>query len=189
MWTLDSYEDSANETYPAEDPGWTLSAGTSASSAIMSGIMALADEYTKSFPGAEALYREAAQNASGVLDNVISGHDGTCGNYLCEAGPGYNGPTGLGSPYGAPEVLPTFQQEPPQQEPQGSWVGKVGSAGYLLAGWDGAQDVSDNPNVTTTLEQGSRFQWAQNTTDARALQGPDSLTRNASTYYDPARSK
>ena len=101
----------------------------------MSGIMALANEYTKSFPGAEALYREAAQNGSGVLDDVISGHDGTCGNYLCEAVPGYNGPTGLGSPYGAPEVLPTFQQEPPQAGTAGqlgrqSWLRGL-SAGRL----------------------------------------------------------
>jgi hypothetical protein len=72
-----------------------------------------------------------------------------------------------------------------KQEPQGSWVGKVGSGGYLLAGWDGAQDISDTPNVTASLVKGSRWQWAQNTSDARALQSPDGLTRSASTYYDP----
>ena len=71
-----------------------------------------------------------------------------------------------------------------QQEPQGSWVGKLGSAGYLLANWNGAQDLSYLPNVTATLEQGSRYQWAANTTDVRALQSPDGSTRNAATYYD-----
>jgi hypothetical protein len=71
-----------------------------------------------------------------------------------------------------------------QQEPQGSWVGKFGSAGYLLAGWDGAQDVSDMPNVTATLVRGSRYEWTPNTSDVRALQGPEGATRNAATYYD-----
>jgi Subtilase family len=178
---FDSYEN-PNGLSP---PGWTLGAGTSASSPLMAGIMALANEHTRSFPGAEALYEEAAQNGTGVLDGVVSGHNGTCGNYLCEAGPGYNGPAGLGSPWGAPVVLPAGQLPTVSQEPQGSWAGKVGSAGYLLAGWDGAQDVSDLPNVTTTLVQGSRYEWAQNTADVRALQSPDGLTRNAATYYDP----
>ena len=48
---------------------------------------------------------------------------------------------------------------PVQQEPQGSWLGKFGSAGYLLADWDGVQDFSDLPGVTATLEQGSRYEW------------------------------
>ena len=100
VWVADSYESAAYETYPGEDPGWLLSGGTSAGSALMSGIMALSSEYTRSLPGAEALYREASQNGSGVLDDVVSGHDGACASYLCEALPGYDGPTGLGSPYG-----------------------------------------------------------------------------------------
>jgi hypothetical protein len=166
--------------FSVPEAGWTLVAGTSVASPLVAGTMALANAYTRSFPGAEALYEEAAQNGTGVLDNVVSGSNGSCGTYLCNAGSGYNGPTGLGSPYGAPVVLP-----PVQQEPQGSWVGKVGSAGYLLGGWDGAQDVSDMPNVTSTLEKGSRWQWAANTTDVRALQAPEGSTRNAATYYDP----
>jgi hypothetical protein len=179
VWVADSYED-PEEAYPTEAPGWMMGAGTSASSALMSGIMALTTEYTRSFPGAEALYREAAQHGTGALHDVKTGNNGTCGSYLCEAGPGYDGPTGLGSPDGPPIVLPAVQQEP-----QGSWVGKVGSAGYLLAGWSGSQDVSDLPGVTATLVQGSRWQWASNSSDTRALQGPEGSTRNASTYYDP----
>ncbi|MFZ1153924.1 MAG: hypothetical protein WAN93_03355, partial [Solirubrobacteraceae bacterium] len=73
---------------------------------------------------------------------------------------------------------------PVQQEPQGTWVGKLGSAGYLLANWDGAQDLSNMPGVTASLLQGTRFQWAANTTDVRALQGPEGSIRNATTYYD-----
>ena len=68
------------------------------------------------------------------------------------------------------------------QEPQGSWLGKLGSSGYLFN--NGVQDVSDMPNVTPTLEKGVRYEWAANTSDIRALQSPDGLTRNASTYTD-----
>jgi hypothetical protein len=86
--------------------GWVLDGGTSVATPIIAGAMALANSYTKSLKGAEAFYREAIQNGTGALDDVVSGSNGSCGNYLCEAGPGYDGPTGLGSPYGAPIVTP-----------------------------------------------------------------------------------
>jgi hypothetical protein len=85
--------------------------------------------------------------------------------------------------YPIPTPWPTAPA-PVQQEPQGSWFGKLGSAGYLLADWDGTQDAVNMPNVTTTLLQGSRYRWTPNTSDVRALQGPEGTTRNASTYYD-----
>ncbi len=66
--------------------------------------------------------------------------------------------------------------------PQGSWTGVVGSAGYDLGGWDGSSDVSDLPGVGVGLVQGSRYVWAASTSDVRALQSPDGLTRDASTY-------
>ena len=72
------------------------------------------------------------------------------------------------------------------QAPQGGWVGQLGTSGYLLAGWDGTQDVSNLPGVTPTLVSGTRTQWAANTADVRALQAPDgSVVRNASAYSDP----
>ncbi len=93
------------------EPGWTLVGGTSVSSPLIAGTMALANAYTRSFPGAEALYEDAVQNGTGALDDVTSGSNvkrgqKSCGSYLCIAGPGYDGPTGLGTPYGAPVVLP-----------------------------------------------------------------------------------
>jgi tripartite motif-containing protein 71 len=105
----DSYKLPSEFSKP--EAGWTLVAGTSVSSPFIAGTMALANAYTKSFPGADALYKEASQNGTGVLDDVTSGNNvkketKSCGNYLCEAAPGYDGPTGLGSPYGAPLVLP-----------------------------------------------------------------------------------
>ena len=184
VWVADSYEDE-EYWWSKQDPGWILEGGTSGASPLVAGSMALANESTKSLPGAEAFYEEAAQNGTGALDDVVSGASGACGTYLCEAEPGYDGPTGLGSLWGPPIVRSASQLPTVKQEQQGSWVGKVGSAGYLLAGWDGAQDVSDMPNVTASLVKGSRWQWAQNTGDVRALQSPDGLSRDAGTYYDP----
>ncbi len=68
-----------------------------------------------------------------------------------------------------------------------NWVGAFGSAGYDLAGWDGQTDVSNLPDATVSLVQGSRYVWAANTSDTRALPGPDGLTRTALTYYDPTK--
>jgi len=67
---------------------------------------------------------------------------------------------------------------------QGNWVGTKGAAGYDLAGWDGPSDVSYMPGVMATLVEGSRYQWAAQTTDPRALEGPNDSTRSAGTYCD-----
>ncbi len=73
-----------------------------------------------------------------------------------------------------------------ESAPKGTWVKAVGSAGYDLAGWNGAAgDLAYMPDASLSVQQGSRWQWAQNTTDTRALQSPDGLTRSAATYYDP----
>ena len=85
---------------------WELASGTSVATPIIAAAMALANPYTRSFEGARALYLEAAISGTGALDDVVFGSNGSCGDYLCEAGPGYDGPTGLGSLWGAPEVPP-----------------------------------------------------------------------------------
>ncbi len=108
----DSYK--LPKEFSSPEPGWTLVAGTSVASPFIAGTLALSNAYTKSFAAAHALYMEAAQNGTGVLDDVTSGSDGSCsGSYLCTAGTGYDGPTGLGSPYGAPIVIaaPTVKTE------------------------------------------------------------------------------
>jgi hypothetical protein len=68
---------------------------------------------------------------------------------------------------------------------QGDWVGAKGSAGYDLAAWNGSGDVGYMLGATITLAKGSRYEWGANTTDTRALQGPNGSARNAATYYDP----
>jgi hypothetical protein len=68
--------------------------------------------------------------------------------------------------------------------PQGSWVGTYGSAGYALGAWNGETDVSDMPNASVSLAQGNRYVWAPKTSDVRALENPNTVTREAATYYD-----
>lgn len=146
----------------------------------------------------QAWSKAAASKVSGYIE----GNQVTVQNSGAEAvNAPLTGVTGVGSAYGGIQsgwasvpaaastyTSPTSWPAAPtqvQQEPQGSWVGNLGTQGYLLAHWDGAQDLSNLPvGVTANLVQGSRYEWAANTSDVRALQGPDGLTRNASTYYD-----
>jgi subtilase family serine protease len=90
VWVADSFED-PDETYKVEDPGWTLGGGTSESAPIVAATMALASESTRSLPGAEAFYEEAAQNGTGALDDVVSGNNGTCGTISAKPGPAMTG--------------------------------------------------------------------------------------------------
>jgi subtilase family serine protease len=75
---------------------WVTVGGTSASAPIIAGVYGLAGNAAAtnagSFPYAHAV----------SLFDVTSGSNGTCGpGYLCSGGPGYDGPTGLGTPNGA----------------------------------------------------------------------------------------
>ncbi len=74
--------------------GWNVFGGTSASSPIIASTYALAGNAKT--VDSSYLYSHAAN-----LNPVTQGSNGTCiPGYLCTAGPGYNGPTGLGTPNG-----------------------------------------------------------------------------------------
>ncbi len=78
------------------DRHWVVYGGTSASSPIIAATYALAGTpATGSYPSSYPYTHPFA------LYHVTSGRNGTCHPaYLCIAGPGYNGPTGLGTPNG-----------------------------------------------------------------------------------------
>ena len=67
--------------------------------------------------------------------------------------------------------------------PQGNWVGTYGGSGYALAGWNGSSDLTHLPDATLSLVQGTRYLWADPTTDVRALESPDQSTREAGCWY------
>jgi hypothetical protein len=79
---------------------------------------------------------------------------------------------------GAPPAMPV------SSSPQGTWTGTFGSSGYDLAAWEGSNDLSNLPNASLTVAHSSRFVWSSSTSDVRALQSPDGLTRKAATYFD-----
>ena len=86
--------------------GWAVAGGTSASAPLVAGIMAHASESTRSLEGGYAFYQDP-----GSLFDVTSGNNGSCtppalDEYLCNAGMGYDGPSGLGTPDGVPTVQP-----------------------------------------------------------------------------------
>jgi subtilase family serine protease len=83
------------DTYENYGTDWTIYGGTSASAPIIAGVYALAGNAAKI--NASYLYSHAAN-----LNAVTEGSNGNCSvSYLCNAGSGYNGPTGLGTPRGS----------------------------------------------------------------------------------------
>ena len=75
--------------------GWMIFGGTSASAPIIASTYALGgrvgvDEPANAYPYA---WPDA-------LNDVTTGNNAFCGSYLCTAGPGYDGPTGMGTPNG-----------------------------------------------------------------------------------------
>ncbi|MFE0461111.1 peptidase S8 [Kitasatospora sp. NPDC058965] len=81
------------DTYGAS--GWQVYGGTSASAPIIAGVYALAGT-----PGAGTTPAADPYANTAALNDVTTGSNGDCGSYLCTAGPGYDGPTGLGTPNG-----------------------------------------------------------------------------------------
>jgi hypothetical protein len=76
--------------------GWQVYGGTSASAPIIAGVYADAGTPGSGDYPAQYPYRHAD-----ALNDVTSGSNGSCDPaYLCTAGVGYDGPTGLGTPNG-----------------------------------------------------------------------------------------
>jgi subtilase family serine protease len=76
--------------------GWAQFGGTSLSSPLIASVYALAGNT------GSVTYGSYAYGNSSSLFDVTSGSNGSCASsYLCTAGPGYDGPTGLGTPNGA----------------------------------------------------------------------------------------
>ncbi len=97
--------------YDTNDPdmskrGWAVYGGTSAAAPIIAGVYAIAA------PTTATTFNALPYAHQDQLNDITSGSTGSCGgSYLCTAGAGYDGPTGLGSPNGtgafrAPQIVP-----------------------------------------------------------------------------------
>ncbi|MGH3509944.1 MAG: carboxypeptidase regulatory-like domain-containing protein [Nocardioidaceae bacterium] len=120
------------------ESGWAQYGGTSLSSPLIAAMYALAGTpvpgtYPVTYP-----YNDPSRSAD--LNDVVSGTNGSCGNLLCEAGPGWDGPTGLGTPNGVSALT---------EGPHGDISGTVTDAG-TSAPIQGA-------NVTATDSSGNSF--------------------------------
>lgn len=129
--------------------GWGQYGGTSAASPLIAGVYAaagtpVADTYPNSYP----------YTNPGSLNDVTEGANGSCDpSYLCTAGAGYDGPTGLGTPAG----LAAFRSGP-----HGSVGGTVTDAatGDPIAGatvkvGDNSAIAGDDGSYTMTVPAGS----------------------------------
>jgi N-acetylneuraminic acid mutarotase len=77
--------------------GWAQWGGTSLAAPLLAGMYALAgDPLPGTYP---VTYPYRKDRAAGLTD-VTTGVNGYCGNLLCAAGAGWDGPTGLGTPAG-----------------------------------------------------------------------------------------
>lgn len=129
--------------------GWTEVGGTSVATPIIASSYALAGTPTAGTYPASYPY----QHTSSLYD-VTSGSDGSCTPaYLCTAGPGYDGPTGLGTPNGV-----TAFQGLPSGVLSGQVKSKTGSAlagATVSAGSGYTATTSSSGNYTMTVPDGS----------------------------------
>ncbi len=73
--------------------GWLVFGGTSVAAPVIGSVYALAGN------ASAVTYGSFSYAHPGSLNDVTSGSNGSCGgSYLCTGGPGYDGPTGLGTP-------------------------------------------------------------------------------------------
>jgi subtilase family serine protease len=94
----------AGEYDSYSENGWIAINGTSVSSPLVAGIVALAGNSTKQ-TGGENLWKLSKKKLKKDIYPVTMGDDGSCGGeYLCTAGTKqfgiYSGPTGWGTPHG-----------------------------------------------------------------------------------------
>jgi hypothetical protein len=77
--------------------------GTSAAAPIIAGVIGLAGSVGSR--EAQMLYEHASTDPGAFHDIVAGANSPDCTTLQCEAGPGYDGPTGLGTPHGLAAFL------------------------------------------------------------------------------------
>ncbi|WP_328535589.1 carboxypeptidase regulatory-like domain-containing protein [Streptomyces sp. NBC_00344] len=103
-----------------QEGGWAVYGGTSAASPIVAAVYALAGQ-----PATGSRPNTYPALSGRGLNDVVAGSNGTCPTaaaYLCAAGAGYDGPTGLGTPDGTAAFT--------DPGPHGTLTGTVNGAGH-----------------------------------------------------------
>jgi hypothetical protein len=116
--------------YDTSSGGWVATGGNGVAAAIVASAYALAGTPASDIYPAAYLYANA-----GGLYSITSGLDGTCApSYLCTAVPGYNGPTGLGTPDGVSAFLSSYYQPITPTRFLDTRYGTGGTTGPVKAG-------------------------------------------------------
>jgi len=147
--------------------GWLQVGGTSLASPLVASMYALAGEPSPDTFPVTYPYDPAK---SGDLFDVTTGTDGACGTVLCTAGPGWDGPTGVGSPNGVGAL---------RQGPHGDIAGTVtdSATGAAIPG----------AKVSTPAGYSTRSD-AQGHYDLSVAPGPYDVTASAFRYPAVTRS-
>lgn len=162
------------------DSGWAEEGGTSAASPIIAATYALAGTpvsgtYPSSYP----------YSHTSSLNDVTSGsnYDQSCTPaYLCTAGPGYDGPTGLGTPSGV-----TAFQGAPSGTLSGKVTGKTGTAvsGATVSAGSGYTATTDSSgDYSMTIPDGTydvtavAFGYKSLTTSSVTISSGQTTTEN-----------
>ena len=94
------------QVYDSDAGGWEVIGGTSEASPLIAAYYAIVGSATAAQGGSASTVQGPAwaySNAA-LLNDITSGSNGACAatiSYICNAGPGYDGPTGVGSISGA----------------------------------------------------------------------------------------
>src|SRR5204863_6798444 len=140
--------------------GWAVFGGTSASAPSIASVYALAGT-----PAAGTTPASYPYAHTGNLFDVTSGSNGSCNpSYLCTAGTGFDGPTGLGTPNGV-TAFTAGGSQPPPPPPSGHFEAENAQLSQAAVatnhtGFTGTGFV-DYANVA-----GSFVQWTANRTTA-----------------------
>lgn len=124
--------------------GWLQVGGTSLATPLTTAMYALAGTPQPGTSPVTYPYHDPSQ-ASDLFD-ITTGSNGSCGNVLCNAGPGWDGPTGLGTPDGVAAL---------RSGPHGAIAGQVTdiSTGKPIA--DATVTANPGNYVTRTGSDGS----------------------------------
>jgi hypothetical protein len=187
--------------------GWAVFGGTSVASPIVASEYALAGGARGVEYPARTLYSHVGEG--GALYDVLTGSNGSCGGTTaCRAAPGYDGPSGVGSPVGLAAFSPTsgspVNTSPPTvsgtaiqghtlSETHGGWENDPTSFGYQ---WEdcntagtGCLPITGATAQTYTLaasDAGSTIRVQETTSNAAGF-GPPAFSAQTGTVTGPPK--
>jgi hypothetical protein len=160
--------------------GWAQWGGTSLASPLVSAMYALAGPAVPGTYPASYVYRKHAS-----LNDVTDGTDDSCGDISCTAGPGWDGPTGVGTPNGVsaltlgPSADVTGKVTADHKALPGASVTLTGPDGYAFHGVTDAHGRYDVAVAAGTYRMAvSDFGYDGGTPDGVTVTAGDSVSRS-----------